>query len=261
MAFWSSYSPPSLYLPSIQLVIVNYKHQDTGQWYIANPVSQSHNSIQCLSLQEAAFHLATVAGWRFLKLTTTFQSEWHIWNEGRPRSLMPKLTHEWTSFCSCLSKTMKMDAKEIAWLNCVEGFRKGGLCTCTLYNIWAIDQVIFYHLFISEEDSLWLKNCEQSLDICFNKSSLSSSRHLSLVLFHLLIWRDERLTLFLFEIKYLNSYYLIIPKGLNSPECWKVSTLLLHKVSFQFNLFLRTIEIMKMKKEDNYFLVYENATM
>ena len=115
--------------------------------------------------------------------------DWRSRPRQKPRPLASTLTHKWISFCTYLSKTMKLRngckrnccSAEIA-LNVSEeevfvqytSNRSGYLC----------------HLFISEEESLWRNNCEQSFDICFNKSSLSSSLHLSLVPFHLLIWRD-----------------------------------------------------------------------
>ena len=100
----------------------------------------------------------------------------------RPRPLAPTLTHKQISFCSYLSKTMKMrnGCKRNCLINIIGG-------TCTIYKQ---STRLSYNLFISEEESLWRKNCEQSLDIWFNKSSLSSSLHLSLVPFHLLIWHD-----------------------------------------------------------------------
>ena len=155
---------------------------------------QSHNSLQCLSLQEAAFHQATAAGWRFLKLTTTFHSEWHFWNEGRgprqkPRPLASTVTHKWISFCTYPSKTMKL--RNGCKRNCCSAEIALNVSEEEVFVQYTSNRSGYlYHLFISEEESLWRKNCEQSFDICFNKSSLSSSLHLSLVPFHLLIWRD-----------------------------------------------------------------------
>ena len=177
MAFWSSYSPPSLYLSSTQLVIDCHKHRD-------NDTLQIQSQLPTMSFfAGSSFPPSNSGRVTILEADDDLPERVAFWNEDKDQDPSRQRWHiKKISFCSYLSKTMKMrnGCKRNCLINIIGG-------TCTIYKQ---STRLSYNLFISEEESLWRKNCEQSLDICFNKSSLSSSLHLSLVLFHLLIWLD-----------------------------------------------------------------------